>query len=59
MEKEMEKEENMIIKVNWNLKENLKMEKGGYIKEFFCFDELSFENEYFNGERNGKGKEYH
>ena len=35
------------------------MEKGGYIKEFFCFDELSFENEYFNGERNGKGKEYH
>ena len=35
------------------------MEKGGYIKEFFGFDELIFENEYFNGERNGKGKEYH
>ena len=31
----------------------------GYIKEFFGFDELIFENEYFNGERNGKGKEYH
>ena len=59
MEKEMEKEENMIIKVNWNLKENLKMEKGGYIKQFFGFDEFIFENEYFNGERNGKEKEYH
>ena len=59
MEKEMEKEENKIIKVNWNLKENLKMEKGGYINEFFGFYELIFENEYFNGERNGKGKEYH
>ena len=59
MEKEMEKEENMIIKVNWNLKENIWMEKGGYIKEFFVFDELIFENEYFNGVRNGKWKEYH
>ena len=27
--------------------------------KFFGFDELIFENEYFNGERNGKGKEYH
>ena len=35
------------------------MEKRGSIKEFFGFDELIFENEYFNGERNGKGKEYH
>ena len=35
------------------------MEKGGYIKEFFGFNELIFEGEYFNEERNVKGKEYH
>ena len=35
------------------------MEKRGYIKQFFGFDELLFEGEYLNGERNGKGKEYY
>ena len=31
----------------------------GYIKEYFSKGKLSFECEYLNGERNGKGKEYH
>ena len=30
----------------------------GYIKEYNCFDELIFEGEYLNGERNGKGITY-
>ena len=33
MGKEMEKEKNIIIMVNWNLKGNKKMEKGGMEKE--------------------------
>ena len=30
----------------------------GYIKEYEYDNNLSFEGEYLNGERNGKGKEY-
>ena len=30
----------------------------GYIKEYEYDKKLSFEGEYLNGERNGKGKEY-
>ena len=33
MEKEMEKEKNMIIMVNYYLKENIKMEENGMEKE--------------------------
>jgi len=29
------------------------------MKEYNAEDELEFEREYLNGERNGKGKEYH
>ena len=32
MEKEMEKEKNIILMVNYILKENIKMEKGGMEK---------------------------
>ena len=36
-----------------------KLEKGkGYLKEFNENNELIFEGEYLNGEKNGKGKEY-
>ena len=31
----------------------------GYIKEYSSKDKLKFEGEYLNGQRNGKGREYH
>ena len=50
----------------WNIKgynkeNNIinKLKKGqGYIKEYYK-NILIFEGEYFNGEKNGKGKEYY
>ena len=30
----------------------------GYIKEYYDNGDLKFEEDYLNGERNGKGKEY-
>ena len=31
----------------------------GYIKEFYYDNNIKYEGEYLNGERNGKGKEYY
>ena len=43
--------------INGNIEYEIKDGKGN-IKEYYCDDKLSFEGEYLNGKRNGKGKEY-
>ena len=54
-------EEKLVGKLydkNGNLYCDLK-NANGLIKEFDCYGNLEFEGEYFNGKRNGKGKEYY
>ena len=55
MEKKMEKEKNIIIKVIWYLNGE---KWNGKIFDYFKNGNLKFEGNYSNGERNGKGKEY-
>ena len=60
MEKEMEKQKNIMKMVNQNLKEHISYfigERNGKGKVYNRNGELEFEGEYLNGERNGKGKE--
>ena len=75
MEKEKEKEKNIIIKFvgeylnnkiwngkGYNIKSDLVFEienRKGKVIEYGNEGEIIFEGEYLNGERNGKGKEYY
>ena len=54
MEKGMEKVPNIITKILWNLKVNIKMEKNGLGKEYdgpFWHRYLIFKGKYVNGEK--------
>ena len=52
----MEKEKNIILMVDWNLKANKK--RNGKGKEYNNNGKLEFEGDYLKGKRNGEGKEY-
>ena len=41
------------------LKNKLTNTINGKVKEYNDYNELTFEGEYLNGKRNGKGKEYY
>ena len=59
MEKEMEKEKNIIIMVNFYFEgEYINGKRYGKGKEKNDDGKLVFEGEYLDGKRNGKGKEY-
>ena len=60
MEKEMEKENNLIVNGKLEFEgEYLNGKRNGKGKEYFYIGDLEFEGEYLNGKKHGKGKEYY